>query len=286
MDAENDRRQVTRRHQRELTDKAREIPLNEVLQVLGAERDPRDPRKWITAIGSISLRNQKFFVWNQAWGSGGAIDLIMALLSINFVEARNWLIEKFNLKPLPCIEQSGFILPTPNLNALKRVEQYLVEARGLPRQLIIRLMREKRILSDRRGNAVFVLLGKKRLPVGAELRSTGQTSWRGMSPGSQKKRGFFYAGNPSATSCILCESAIDAISCLTLHPEMLCVSTSGATPRPHCLPILITRGYKVYCGFDNDTTGNVVGEQMTRLYPVVRRLCPVRKDWNDELLSI
>jgi len=51
---------------------------------------------------------------------------------------------------------------------------------------------------------------------------------------------------------VLCESAIDALSCRALHPDFGCLSTSGARPDPGWLPALITLGLPIYCGFDAD----------------------------------
>ena len=67
-------------------------------------------------------------------------------------------------------------------------------------------------------NAVFVLRDAATAAVVAELRGTTAWAWRGMAPGSRKDRGFF--GLPTTTShaIVLCESAIDALSCHALHP--------------------------------------------------------------------
>ena len=54
---------------------------------------------------------------------------------------------------------------------------------------------------------------------------------------------------------VLCESAIDAISCFQLHPERICISTSGVRANPPWLAGLIARGYHIHCGFDADATG-------------------------------
>ena len=44
------------------------------------------------------------------------------------------------------------------------------------------LITSGRLYADRRGNAVFLLLGKAGQPVGAELRGTSARVWRGMAP--------------------------------------------------------------------------------------------------------
>ena len=82
----------------------------------------------------------------------------------------------------------------------------------------------------------FYCLEKKKKIVGAELRGTCNTKWRGMAPGSRKKSGCFYILGQSPKKMVLCESAIDAVSCAVLHPEYTTISTSGAMDNPAWLP--------------------------------------------------
>ena len=104
-----------------------------------------------------------------------------------------------------------------------------------------------------------------------------------MAPGSQKDLGYFSVPASGRTMIVLCESAIDAMSCFLLHPSSLCVSTSGARPNPRWLPSFLSQRHDLYCGFDSDATGDAVAEQMMALYPSVRRLRPAQHDWNDVL---
>ena len=152
-----------------------------------------------------------------------------------------------------------------------------------------------RIYADSKANVVFLLTAQNGSPVGAELRGTclrrgfgrqaTSSCWRGMAPGSQKDWGFFEVGPSSTSSLVLCESAIDAISCCALHPEYRCLSTAGARPNPHWLAELIKQGIPVYCGFDADDTGDAIAQAMIARYPSVQRLRPVKKDWNNLLTS-
>ena len=135
--------------------------------------------------------------------------------------------------------------------------------------------------------------GKANRPVGAELRGSGPVPWRGMAPGSQKDLGFFSVpvlspSLPSATTpsaIILCESAIDALSCFVLHPGCRCISTAGARPNPHWLADLIVTGIPVLCGFDADATGDARAGEMRARHPIIQRLRPSSHDWNDILRS-
>ena len=293
-------------------DHVRPIPLEAVLARRGATKDLRDKSRWHTEQGAISVTGQKFMNWCWDEGGGGAIDLVMHLAGLDFRGAVVWLENHFGISPSgehswvrPGLDSraedaaSGWTprgaagnaeprpvrLPQRDDAQLDRMRQYLVDQRGLaPCQLKL-LIDAGRLYADRWGNAVFLLLGKDQRVVGAELRGTGPRLWRGMAPGSQKNRGFFWIGGPDANGAVLCESAIDAISCWTLFPEQICISTSGARSNPGWLGALLRRGFVIYCGFDADSVGDAMAQAMIRLHPGVQRLRPWAHDWNDLLVS-
>jgi hypothetical protein len=121
--------------------------------------------------------------------------------------------------------------------------------------------------------------GKPNQPVGAELRGTGPRVWRGMAPGSRKDLGYFWIGAPDARVLVLCESAIDAISCFQLRGSCICISTAGVRAHPDWLPGLVARGYAIYCSFDTDEAGEAAAAHMIAWHPVVQRLRPPAHDW-------
>jgi len=164
------------------------------------------------------------------------------------------------------------------------VTRYL-QQRAIPGSLIQCLVESGQLYADGRAIAVLLLRGKESQPVGAELRGTGPVRWLGLAPGSRKNLGYFSLHSPRATVIILCESAIDAISCFLLYPTSWAISTAGARPNPRWLPALLAQGYIIYCGFDADDTGEDMARQMMTLHPGVRRLRPCLHDWNDVLRS-
>ena len=129
----------------------------------------------------------------------------------------------------------------------------------------------------------FCCGNKTREPVGAELRGTGPVRWHGLAPGSRRDLGYFRVQPASPTALVLCESAIDALSCHVLHPASSAISTSGARADPPWLAMLPQYGLPVYCGFDADPAGDQQAQQMIALHPEVRRLRPSHHDWNDVL---
>ena len=268
-------------------DRLRALPLPVVLAALDAAPDPRDPAKWCTARGVLSVTGAKFINWNQGIGGGGAIDLVMHMQQLGFGQALQWLEDRFGTRvppqPAPLFTAHAWTLPPPAPHHWPRVEQYLVEERRLPRSLLTPLVQAGIIYADARANAVFLLGDTPATAVGAELRGTTSQPWRGMAPGSRKDRAFFSTCVASAHAIVLCESAIDALSCHLLHPVYRCLSTAGARPDPGWLSTLLGLGLPVFCGFDDDPTGDAMAQRMIALHPSVRRLRPPAKDWNDAL---
>jgi hypothetical protein len=276
------------KHNRDRLHQLRAIPLESLLVASGAQRDPHDQARWHTARGPISITGMKFMNWNQGRGGGGAIDLAMHLNGLDFKAAIEWLGRCFSIPDClsPPSAPRPLILPLPDRSKLRALEHYLIHGRGISASLIETLVESGKLYADTRANAVFLLLGKENESVGAELRGTGPSRWRGMAAGSRKDLGYFCVASPHAMMIVLCESAIDAMSCFLLHPASMCLSTSGARPNPQWLPLLLSRGLPVFSAFDADPTGDAMAAQMIRLYPQVRRLRPALHDWNDVLMSL
>jgi len=272
---------------KELAQHLRAIPLETVLPLCGAQKDHDDKRKWHTSAGALSVTGAKFMNWHDRVGGGGAIDLVMHLNHLDFKAAVDWLAHHFPgarpPQPVPPTPPSQLRLPPPDPSKLGRVKEYLAQQRGITPTLLDPLIQSGNLYADTRANAVFLLLGKENLPVGAELRGTTQRIWRGLAPGSQKELGCFSIPATPLPGIILCESAIDAISCFALHPHHRCLSTAGARPNPRWLQPLLNQGHPVYCGFDADPTGDDMARAMTALHPTVKRLRPPKHDWNDVL---
>ena len=269
----------------------RTIELTAVLERMGCIADRSEKAKWHTPRGVISVTGTKFMNWTTGTGGGGAIDLILHLTHFDFKTAVWWLSDAFSpVSVYPSREplspsRNAFSLPERNDAALPRVRSYLIHDRCIPAPLVDSLIRSARLYADHRANAVFLLLGKGKSIVGAELRGTTHRKWHGMCPGSRKDRGCFSVALSPSSKVVLCESAIDALSCFALQRDCIAISTSGAHPNPPWLQTLIRKGFQVYCGFDADETGDSLAHTMMRLHPEVRRLRPAQHDWNDVLKS-
>ena len=294
---------------RRARDVVRAAPLESVLLLHGAVRDRHDRRRWHTERGPLSVTGPKFMNWHACQGGGGAIDLVMHLAGVDFRAALAWLeghfaagafiaaeadtrlrVTGYSASGTPLSEVSaGLRLPLRDDRLLGRVRRYLTERRHLAASILEPLIESGKLYADDRGNAVFVLLAGKRIPacgwrpVGAELRGTGPQVWRGMAPGTRKDQGYFWVGVAGPRQIILCESAIDALSCFQIDPQRICISTSGVRADPPWLRALLAHDYELYCGFDADQPGDTAAARMSALHPAVRRLRPPAHDWNDLL---
>ena len=274
---------------REQADRLRGLPLEAVLRSLGAEPDRHDKRKWHTPAGTLSVSGAKFMNWSRGIGGGGAIDLVIQVKNLGFIDALDWLARQVvgagTSAPTAMAPGPAWQLPSADSSHLHGVRSYLADQRGIAPATIDALIHSGVLYADARANAVFLLLGNDNIPVGAELRGTTGRSWRGMAPGSRKDSGFFSIPASPTPTVVLCESAIDAISCRALHPHCRCISTAGARPNPAWLPLLIAHASEVHCGFDADPTGDDMAAAMIALHPSVKRLRPALHDWNDVLRS-
>ena len=299
-------------------DYVRGIALEEILKQTGSIKQRYDKSKWQTCQGvisiSVSSNGQKFMNWTAGIGGGGAIDLVIHLNECNFKTAVFWLLDNiaslsfnFNIgktsksgargsmEPMEPMEPEPFApqpqptvkailaLPERDVNRMPQVYNYLRYVRGIPGKIINLIIDSGKLYADNRGNAVFLLLGKEKKVVGAELRGTTGLRWQGMASGSKKALGAFYVKSPKPEKMVICESAIDAISYFALNPDCIAISTSGANPNPAWLSLFIDKGCEIFCGFDADDTGDRMADSMINLYPGIKRIRPAKQDWNEVL---
>jgi hypothetical protein len=289
-------------------DMARTIDLEELLKRSGCDRYRFDKNKWHTPQGAISIKGEKFFNWNAGFGSGGAISLVMHLTGYDFKSAVAWISRYFYLSDISINGNPGAAcnkrnhhnvkgngkgkcktlrLPPRDDNKLFQIRRYLMQRRCLPQTVVDYLIAGNILYADDKANAVFLLLGKGKKVVGAEIRGTNDhfRKWYAVAAGTKKRDGCFYIRDKGAKKVVLCESAIDAISYFVLYRKCLAISTSGANPNPYWITHLINQGFEIYCAFDSDETGERTANRMHELYPMVKRLRPEKHDWNDVLRS-
>lgn len=298
--------------QKKLAGRLRSMPLPDVLEALGFERDPREKIRWRADGFNVTVgegpKAGKWFDHAADHGRGGAIDLVQHVMGTDFKGALAWLADRFGdgatvaevtaqarreaiaqvkdakascepFTPPPAIEQHW-----------PHVARYLTEERGIPAPYVAQLHERGDVYADSRRNAVFLCKDPESDAItGAELKGTvprpDGTRFAGMAPGSRKDSGGFIIGRWSKSATVyLVESAIDAISLMRLRQiagdtRVAIMSTAG-TKRD--LPSFLTRlkeNVRRVCGYDNDLVGDKAAQKLTGW----ERERPEGKDWNDDL---
>ena len=265
------------------TDALRDIPLERVAIALGYRRDTRDRARWKRPGSILSINGTKFYDHLAATGGGGAIDLVLHASNCSFLQALDTLA---GIEPPPR-DGNPF---RKRLDAARwpAVRQHLARHRSLDPAILDQCFQQHILGADRRDNAVFITRDADNAPAGAELLGTNlQRPFRGMAPGSRKARGgFWIARRMPARSCLIVESAVDAISAyqLTCMQETdLFLSTTGlANTMPPWINAFQLQD--IACGYDADPPGEQAAKRMLRQNPRIHRVRPCEeKDWNDLL---
>ncbi len=262
-------------------DRLRAVALERVAERLGYRRDRNDRTRWKRPGSVISISGTKFFDHVAGRGGGGAIDLAIHASGRPFRAA-------LDLLEQVAPECAG-AMPGTEPEHWQQVRRYLTRQRGLDPELVDHCRRRRLIDADRRANAVFAARGADGTPAGAELHGTRPgRPFKGMAPGSRKAKGGFWIARQASGPALLTESAVDALSALSVTEPgraAIVVSTAGVATR---LPEWITQlgPESILCGYDADEAGDAAARRLIENHPGIRRLRPEGgKDWNEILAA-
>ena len=252
-------------------------------------RTPNDP--------SITVRGNKWFDHSARVG-GYAVSFVQRYYRLPYQEAVLLLLGRKNNKSYeqakPAKEApKPFALPEP-YGTMRRMYAYLMRQRHIDREVISAFVHEKLLYEDKHHNCVFVGLDDSGEAKHAHIRSTNSEGrvFRMNIESSASEHCFHKSGTDK--SLYVFEAPIDLLSHITLYPygwqEHSYVACCGTSVQPvlerlRQNPKLDT----VYLCLDNDDAGKDACDRMTDTLEDmgldVERLCPVRKDWNDDLCA-
>lgn len=287
-----------KRQAKEQAARLRSLPLEQVAQALGCYQVERD--RWESPAGKLSITGSKFFNHEQEHGGGGAFDLVMHVQDCDYKTALVWLrdqydpsaavaaaVEAARIKAEAEVEKAPprpFQAPQHVETKWPRVREYLTTVRGLAASLVDKLKDSGWLGADSRANAFFIKMAGGKA-VAAELRGTGRSDFKGSALGSSSKEGVFVV-NGGKQRLAVCESAIDAISYVQLHPEATAISTGGTGKWRAALPFIEQYGkhyQELVCASDN----GVGGEGMAMNLELPHDAPPNGfKDWNEALKAV
>lgn len=259
------------------------------------------------------------FIWNSQGLSGSVIDFAIAMRGCSQDEAiselrrvlggrsgESWHTQRQKrlAEYQPRADPAQLELPARAQGRPARVFAYLNKSRGIGVKLISRLVQEKILYQDKRGNAVFVGRDYDGQPRYCCYRGTlSEVSYRGEARGSQKAVGFslgLVGADPPPTRLMVFEAPIDALSAATMlerfgrkSEDYAYLSLGGTAPNAleyhlQHQPQLKT----IYLCQDNDDAGRHSREKCREVLQkagftgrVIDKL-PVGKDFNEDLLAL
>jgi len=287
-------------HLKAQAERLRTIPLGKVCEKLGAANDKTDPLKWWLPNGERIVIGQdgRFHVVSASGGGRGAFDLVMRALKCDFKGAGSWLAEAFGMEstaaeyrcsdalPKAVATWAALPVPSPVPTAIPEnwppVRDYLISIQKLSAEVVDKLKASGRIFADVRRNAVFRHATLEGLLAGWEILGTVGKAFKG----ARGEMVGFLVDNCAVTKptpgLVLCESAIDAISC-TQKTGKTAVSLGGSnmTAAMKWAEIGKQLHGPVFAGFDSAADGAAMADALIRSCPWVTRLSALGKvkDW-------
>lgn len=216
---------------------------------------------------NLVINNCNQFIENKSKISGGgAIDLLIKIFNYNFKDSINFLntiyYNKKNIlfSSFPCSNKNKLKIndernkkykpiPVYNLNNIENVKKYLIIKRKIKKDIIDRLILEKKLYSDEYSNCIFVDENKSY----AYIRGTGTIKYI-LTNGKPNFLKYNFGGNKDV---YLFESVIDALSFNCLYSkDGIYIITNGNTLIDKIDELHeIKNCNNIYCCFDNDEKG-------------------------------
>lgn len=259
---------------------------------------------------SLKISRGKWFRWSTGVGGVSALDYLVKVRDMGFVDAVLHLCDcmrfeplkqQFTPKPPP---KPTFVLPKPNQNN-DRVIEYLAQ-RGIGSMILRYCIQTGRLYEDERHNCCFVGLDPRGVPRYAMLRSSAPNStFLREVEGSDKRYSFSFPPQVRSSRMFLFESAIDLLSFLELQGRGNrtdnYLSLSGVyqprevlfeTPLPIALMQFLQDNphisHVALC-LDNDAAGRNAAMTISALLPArytTELLLPAAlKDYNEQLMD-
>lgn len=260
---------------------------------------------------SLKISNGKWMWWSQGIGGRNALDYLVKVKGLSFLEAVQTISGAASTLPAPCITQEPEkpkVLLLPDKSASNdRVIEYLF-GRGIDYEIICDCIQNGLIYESLPyHNAVFVGRDESGVPRYAAYRATNSLRIMGDAEGSDKRFSFRLVGTDE-TEVHLFECAVDLLSFATLTKldggdwrAQNLVSLAGVySPKKNiedCKTPLALESYlaakpntkRIVLHLDNDAVGRKVTAalrvKLSVRYEVVDAPSPVGKDFNDFLCS-
>ena len=278
---------------------ARETDLVAFLQCRGEElKRSGSEYEWRDGAQKVTIRGNVWFHQYERVG-GDAIDFVRRFYGMDYPQAVELLLDGCSGFENPtqhtAIQQKQtkeFILPRKN-NTMRRVYAYLLQQRGIDREVLDAFVRKKMIYeSAEHHNAVFVGYDQNGTPRHAHKRGTNsQSSYKGNQDGSRPEFSFHWCGQ--SDRLYFFEAPIDLLSFISLNKtnwqDHSYAAACGVSDHVLWQMMRDHPDIKHVClCMDNDEAGQAANQRIAAKLSTHgisnEVLIPTHKDWNEDIL--
>lgn len=254
--------------------------------------------EWRDGAQKVTIRGNVWFHQYERVG-GDAIDFVQRFYSLDYPQAVELLLDGRSCfektTQYTAIQQKQtkeFLLPKRN-NTMRRVYAYLLQQRGIDREVLNAFVRERMIYeSAEHHNAVFVGYDPNGAPRHAHKRGTNsQSSYKGNQDGSRPEFSFHWRGQ--SNRLYFFEAPIDLLSYVSMHKENWkdhsYAAACGVSNNVLWQMIKDNLDIKHVClCLDNDEAGQTATQRIAaklNAHGISNEvLIPIHKDWNEDIL--
>ena len=254
--------------------------------------------EWKDGSAKVTVRGNLWFHQYERVG-GDAIDFVRRFYGMDYPQAVELLLDGCSDFEKPTqhatIQQKPtkkFLLPKRN-NTMHRVYAYLLQQRGIDREVLNVFVRERMIYEcAEHRNAVFVGYDPNGVPRHAHKRGTNsQSTYKGNQDGSRPEFSFHWCGQ--SDRLYFFEAPIDLLSYISMHKEKWQEHSYAAAcgVSDHVLWQMMKDNSNlnhVCLCFDNDEAGQTASQRIAAKLNARgitnEVLIPTHKDWNEDIL--
>ena len=278
---------------------ARETDLVAFLQRRGEElKRSGSEYEWRDGAQKVTIRGNVWFHQYERVG-GDAIDFVRRFYGMDYPQAVELLLDGHAGFERPtqhaAIQQKStkdFLLPKRN-NTMHRVYAYLLQQRGIDREVLNAFVREGMIYeSAGHHNVVFVGYDQDVVARHAHKRGTNsQSTYKGNQDGSRPEFSFHWCGQ--SDRLYFFEAPIDLLSYISIHKEKWQEHSYAAAcgVSDHVLWQMMKENPNlnhVFLCLDNDEAGQAANQRIAaklNTHSISNEvLIPTHKDWNEDIL--
>jgi Plasmid recombination enzyme len=285
----------------QLIDPLRSVSLEQVAVELCLESDGKPRPIWRHQDHQIRINGSQFYDWHerQMQGGGGAIDLVMHVLRVDFKSAVAWLANRFGKtavqiagrdhaqRALQEAKSPRFVAPDAAPEQWPAVHAYFV-SQQLPGALIDQLHEQGLLYADEQGAAIFLQRDLVTRSVTGAYRLS-RDGFSGTLLGSDRAKGRFYwlrggAATDAVQQVVVGQTPIDTLAVGLMEPmpkeRTMYLSADGV------LPLEYLQGFspkRVRALMNREQVGQRLAEEVREKLPQVRQVVPEQEDWVESL---